>query len=55
MTAPTEEMFEYMKNASIGDDVYGVEFLFFQITLPKASEASQEPSQNSHQAPEATD
>ncbi|POW21449.1 hypothetical protein PSHT_02370 [Puccinia striiformis] len=27
MTAPTEEMFEYMKSASIGDDVYGVEFL----------------------------
>ncbi|WAQ83909.1 hypothetical protein PtA15_4A359 [Puccinia triticina] len=23
MTAPTEEMFEFMKNASIGDDVYG--------------------------------
>ncbi|KAI9608214.1 hypothetical protein KEM48_003347 [Puccinia striiformis f. sp. tritici PST-130] len=23
MTAPTEEMFEYMKSASIGDDVYG--------------------------------
>jgi len=23
MTAPTEEMFEFMKNASVGDDVYG--------------------------------
>ncbi|PLW14968.1 hypothetical protein PCANC_17046 [Puccinia coronata f. sp. avenae] len=37
MTAPTEEMFEYMKNASIGDDVYGEDSITnaFQEKLAK--------------------